>query len=124
MNRHRQSGWLTIELTVSIAILSAILIALGSILYSSGNYNRILWARQQCIAAGQAQLDSIATTGNPLPTVDIERLWPQIQCTVDASPGTGPWESLRLVRVQVQTRVRNKTIEVVCSRYLPIEDRP
>jgi type II secretory pathway pseudopilin PulG len=122
MKRHRQSGWLTIELAVALAVLLTIMAALGSLLYSTGNYNRILWARQQCIAAGQAQLDSIAKTGNPLPPADVERLWPGIHCTVEAAPGTGPWQALRQVRIQVNTRVRNKTVEVVCCRCLPSED--
>lgn len=122
MKRHRQSGWLTIELAVALAVLLAIMAALGSLLYSTGNYSRILWARQQCIAAGQAQLDCIAKTGKPLPASDVERLWPGVQFTVDSSPGAGPWDSLRQVRIQVNIRVRNKTVEVVCSRYLPSED--
>lgn len=122
MNRHRQTGWITIELTVAICVLAAILAALGSMLYSSGTYNRILWARRQCIVAGQAQLDCIAKTGKPIPAADIERLWPGVQCTLETEPGTGPWESLRLVRIQVRTQVRNKTVEVLCSRYLRVED--
>jgi type II secretory pathway pseudopilin PulG len=113
---------MTIELVVAMAVLLTIMAALGSVLYSTGNYNRILWARQQCLAAGQAQLDSIAKTGRPLPSADLERLWPGIRCTVEAAPGTGPWQALRQVRIQVNTRVRNKSVEVVCCRYLPSED--
>jgi type II secretory pathway pseudopilin PulG len=122
MKRHLQSGWITIELVVAIGVLVAILAALGSILYSSGNYNRILWARQQCLAAGQAQLDCIAKTGKPVPPADAERLWPGIQCTLETEPGTGPWEPLRLVRVGVRARIKNKTVAVVCSRYLRVEE--
>jgi type II secretory pathway pseudopilin PulG len=113
---------MTIELVVAIGVLVTILAALGSILYSSGHYNRILWARQQCLAAGQAQLDCIAKTGKPVPPADMKRLWPGIQCTLETAPGTGPWEPLRLVRVQVRAKVRNKTVEVQCSRYLRAEE--
>jgi type II secretory pathway pseudopilin PulG len=122
MKRQKRSGWITLELVVAIGVLMAIIAALGSILYSSGKYNRMLWARQQCIAAGQEQLDCIAKTGHPIPSTDFERLWPGIQCALEFTPGTGSWDALRLVRVQLHTRVRNKTVEVLCSRYLQVEE--
>ena len=122
MTRKPQRGWMTLELVVALVVLVAMISALGSLMYSSGMYNQLLLARRQCYAAGQAQLDCITKTGGPVPPDEFARLWPGVECVVRRVPGAGEWSALELVEVSVRTRVRNKTVEVLCNRYVTVRE--
>ena len=122
MRRDIQRGWMTLELVVALVVLVAMISALGSLMYSSGMYNQLLLARRQCYAAGQAQLDCITKTGRPVPPDEFARIWPGVECAVRRVPGAGEWSTLELVEVSVRTRVRNKTVEVLCNRYVTVRE--
>lgn len=113
-----QRGFFLIELVTSIAILGVLFTSLALGLRGFADYNRYHLARQHCIAAAQAQLDSIALRGAPLPDEDIERLWPDVELTAAATDGSGPWQSLQLIQVTARGAVRKKSVVVTMSRYI------
>lgn len=116
-NFHR--GIMLPEITVGLAVLGLLAAGIYLSTRTFKGINHYHHARQQCLAAGQAQLDSLVCRGTLLPKEQSEKLWPGVTVTVEKSAGTGPWQGLR--RVCVITRCINdvgKKIEVRQSRYL------
>jgi len=112
------SGYLLTELIVALTILGMLFIVLASSLYGFAKFNRYQLVRQRCISAAQAQLDSIAVTGKPIPDQDFKRLWPRLTVSVHQSPGTGQWEGMKLVSVTARGGSFNKEVEVQLHRYI------
>ncbi|GAJ03972.1 unnamed protein product, partial [marine sediment metagenome] len=74
----KYGGFFITEIVVASAILAILLVGLALSLYGFAKFNRYQLVRQQCIAAVQAELDSITITGKPIPDEDFKRLWPKL----------------------------------------------
>ena len=122
-NKHRQHGWLMIEVLVTIWILVMLTGALTAVTLTAGKGNRQLWARQQALYAVEAQLDCLTHAAAPLPAEEFERLWPGFVSAIEFAPGTGPNEGLEYATVTVTGRVSKKDIRVTGQRYIPRRDQ-
>jgi len=112
-------GFLTTELIVSMAIIGLIIVGLTVSLSGFGSFNDLQWARQRCLAAAQAQLDSITATGTPLSPDEMVRLWGRaVDVSVASEPGEGQWQNLTLVRVTASAQPGPRRTTVHLARYV------
>ena len=110
------------DIAVSLGVLGIILAGLAVSLAGFRTFNHYQLTRQRCMAAAQAQLDSIAATGKPIDDEDFRRLWPKLSVSIDRAPGTGQWRNLELVEATATGISLGKQVKVKLSRY--ISDRP
>ncbi len=120
----RREGFLLTEITVSLIILGMLLAGLALSLHGFAKFNRYQLVRQKCIAAAQAQLESMAATGGPIPDGDLARLWPNLTVSTTKSPGTGQWLGTELVEVTATGKSFRKEIKIQLSRYFPGNNPP
>jgi type II secretory pathway pseudopilin PulG len=120
-NRYR--GFLLTEIVVSMTILGILVAGLAMSLHGFAKFNRYQLVRQQCIAAAQAEIESIAATGGPIPDEDLARLWSNIAVSVEKSAGTGQWLQMELVEVTAVGKSFRKEVKIQLSRYFPA-DKP
>lgn len=118
MNSKRQTGFMLAEFIVAMTVLGMVLIGLAISLDGFAKFNRYQLVRQRCIAAAQAQLDSVSATGEPIAEADFERLWPRLNCEVDKSPGAAQWEGTTLVEAAVRGEAHGREVTVVMRRYV------
>jgi type II secretory pathway pseudopilin PulG len=111
-------GFLLTEIIVALSLLGLLLAGLALSLNGFARFNRYQLVRQRCIAAAQAQLDSIATTGEPVPDEDFKRLWPKLGVSFKRSPGAGQWEGMQLIEVTASGKSFHKDVEIQLSRYI------
>lgn len=116
----RQGGFLLAEALVTIGVLGMLLTTFWMSISLCSKLNRYLLARQQCIAAAQAQLDAVAATGEVLGEEKMEKLWPNVRVTIEKEAGTGQWEGLMRFRAIAET-VRGKSQCVTLVRYVRAE---
>ena len=117
--RAEPSGWMLAEVLTSLAIVGMLLTGLALALGGLKRFNAFQLLRQQCLAAGQAQLDSIAATGQPITREDLARLWPGLSAQIDRSAGQGDWAGLTLVKVSTAgTTDYRKKVTLTLSRYI------
>lgn len=122
-SRHgKHGGYLLTETAVALGLLGILLSGLGLSLHGFAKFNRYQLTRQQCIAAAQAQLDSIAATGKPVPDEDMGRLWPKLNVTIEESAGAGQWEGLKLVEVTAAGKSFGNEVKVQLCRYMLIKE--
>jgi len=117
----KNSGWALTELIVSIGILGMIMGGLYMSMNTCRVFNKYQLFRQRCVAAAQAQLESIAATGEKISDKDNERLWPDVEISVEQKDGSGDWQGLRLITVTARNVRLKKTVSVKLSRYLSME---
>jgi len=122
-NKTRE-GFLLTEMTVSLTIMAILMVGLALSLHGSAKFNRYQLVRQKCIAAAQAELESMAATGGPIPDEDFARLWPNISVSTTKSPGTGQWSSMQLVEVTAVGKSFRKEVKIQFSRYFPGDSPP
>jgi type II secretory pathway pseudopilin PulG len=115
---HRRRGWALVEAIIALGLLSMVATILALTQSDAGRFNAVQLARQRCIAAAQAQLDSISAGGRELPPGEVARLWPGLKTGVSRSPGQGQWQGLTLVRVQADGVARDRPVSVVLARYV------
>jgi type II secretory pathway pseudopilin PulG len=120
--KDKYRGFLAVEMTIALTILGLLVVGLALSMNVIVRFNRHQLVRQQCIAAIQAQLDSIAATGEPVPDEEFKRLWPKLDISIEQSPGQGQWQSMKLVKVTSTGKSFRKDIMVSLSRY--IIDKP
>jgi type II secretory pathway pseudopilin PulG len=111
------------ELIVALSLLGLIFAGLALSMQGFGAFNRHQWARQQCIAAAQAQLDSLTTRGLLIETQTCQRLWPTVNMTVQRAPGIGQWDGLELARVTATSQAGPRQVRVDLARYLQPSSR-
>ena len=116
----RQFGFALAETIVSVVLVGAILIALAIFMQATSKFNRYQLTRQQCVAAAQAQLDSISATGRLIGDEDVQRLWPNVLLTVSRSRGDGKWQGTERVQVAATGRVGRTDVVVELSRYIRV----
>ena len=114
----KDSGFLFVEIVVALAILGMLLVGLALSLHGFAKFNLYQLVRQQCIAAGQAELDSITTIGKPIDDEDFKRLWPKLSISIEESAGTGQWQGMKLVEVTTNGMSFSKEVEVQLARYV------
>lgn len=119
----KYSGFFLTEIIVASAILGILLVGLAMSLYGFAKFNRYQLVRQQCISAAQAELDSITTTGKPIPDEDFKRLWPKLDVNIISSAGTDQWQAIVLVEVTTNGMSYNKEVKVTLARYI-LENKP
>ena len=115
-NRYR--GYLFAELMAALSVMGVLLVGFAISLDGFRRFNDYQLVRQHCIAAAQAQLDSITERGKSLNEEDFKRLWPKLTASIQESPGTGQWQGLRLVEVTVDGRSFNRQVQIKLSRYV------
>lgn len=120
----KYKGYLLTEIIVSIAVLVILILAFTMSLNGFVRFNRVQLVRQQCTAAAQAQLDSIATTGKPIPDEDFKRLWPKLNISFKQSDGTGQWQGTKLVEVEANGMGFSHPVKIRLSRYIAAESPP
>lgn len=114
----KPSGFLMAEMIVSFTLLGVIFMGLALSIHGSGLFNRYQWARQRCIAAAQAQLDSIAARAVAIDDETCQRLWPGITISVERTPGTGQWSGLQRVEVTATAQAGPRQTTVELARYV------
>ena len=115
-NKYR--GFLLTEVIVAMGLLGLLLAGMALSLHGLAKFNRYQLIRQRCIAAAQAQLDSIVTTGKSIGDEDVERLWPGLSLSVKRSPGTEQWQGLERLEVTASGKSFRKEVKIRLSRYV------
>ena len=123
-DNERFAGWILAELSVSIAIIIVLLGSLALALNSFGRMNEYQLNRQRCAAAAQAQLDSIAATGQQIEQTEVTRLWPGIATALEQKPGSGDWEGMIMVVVTARTVNTQKPVSITLARYVLAKQEP
>jgi type II secretory pathway pseudopilin PulG len=113
----KYAGFTIAEVVVALVVLGMVVSGLALSLQTFAKLNRCQWMRQRCIAAAQAQLDSIAVTGQAIRDEDFRRIWPNLSVSIKESAGTGQWEGMKLVRVTANGRTFGKEVQVQLCRY-------
>ena len=116
----KYKGIFLVEIIVGFSVLAMLMLCLGISLYGFAKFNLYQLVRQQCIAAAQAQLDSINATGNPVSEDEFKRLWPKIDVTIEQSEGTSQWTGLTLVRAKTKGMSYSTPVNIELSRYIAI----
>jgi type II secretory pathway pseudopilin PulG len=114
----KHDGFLMAELTIALTVLGILLVCFALSLQAFAQFNSYQLVRQRCIAAAQAELDSIAATGNSIPAEDFQRLWPRLNVSIKKSLGTGQWEGMELVKVTTKGKSFRNEINIQLSRYV------
>jgi len=119
----KYGGFLFTDLVVGLAVLGILLTGLALSLHGFAKFNHYQLLRQRCIAAAQAELDSIAITGRPIPDESLKRLWPKVSVSIQQSEGAGQWEGMKLVKVTASGKSFRKQVKVQLSRYILGEEQ-
>ncbi len=115
--KNKSGGFTIAEVLVALVVLGMVVSGLALSLRTFAKLNRWQWMRQHCIAAAQAQLDSIAVTGEAIREEDFRRLWPNLTVSIKESAGAGQWEGMKLVQVTANGRTFGKEVKVQLCRY-------
>jgi len=116
-------GWIIAEAMVSVSILGLLLAGFSMTQGRLAGFNRAQWLRHRCVLAAEAQLDSIAATGAPIPPADFERLWPGLKSEITRTPGAGDWAGLTRVSAVAGGRAGDRRARVELVRYVKGADR-
>ena len=119
--KNKYGGFTIAEIIVALVVLGMVMAGLALSLGTFAKLNRCQWMRQHCIAAAQAQLDSIAVTGEAIRDQDFKRLWPDLGVSIKESAGAGQWEGMKLVQVTANGRTFGKEVKVQLCRYFLTE---
>ena len=115
-SRHRRALLLT-ELMVALAVLGTLMVGLALTLHSVRRFHQVLGVRQQCMAAAQAQIDSLMATGLAIDPNRIATLWPRLKVETEIRPGEGQWKGLDLVRARASGPSGPRIVTVTLARY-------
>jgi len=106
------------ELIVGITVLAALIISVTLSLHGFKQFNHYQWMRQHCLAAAQAQMDSVATCATVIPEPQLQALWPRVNVSLARHPGQGQWQGLQRINVTAQGKSYERTVKVTLSRYV------
>jgi len=115
-SRHRRALLLT-ELMVALVVLGTLMVGLALTLHSVRRFHQVLGVRQQCMAAAQAQIDSLMATGLAIDPNRIATLWPRLKVETEIRPGEGQWKGLDLVRARASGPSGPRIVTVTLARY-------
>lgn len=114
----KHGGFVLTEIAVAMAILGIVLAGLALSLHGFAKFNSYQLVRQGCIAAAQAELDCMTSTGRQIPDEDFGRLWPKLSVSVRKAAGTGQWQGMDLVEVTASGRNFRTEVSIRLSRYV------
>ena len=120
-SKRRFGGFIFAEIMVSLTVLAMLLAGVAFSLNGLAKFNRYQLIRQQCIAAAQAQLDSLTAMGRPIPDEDFKRLWPELRVSIEKTAGTGQWQNMELVEVTASGKSFRKQVQIRLSRYVRMD---
>jgi type II secretory pathway pseudopilin PulG len=118
MRARSTKGYLIAELLVSMALLALLTGAMTVAASTFSQLNDYQFTRQKCLAAAQAQLESLATTRQELSAEDIQRLWPTVALAVQRQPGAGQWAGLTRLSATASAPCRGQEVRVTLVRYV------
>lgn len=126
MIRNHHQGWITIEMISVVGVLLLIGVGLATLLGVTKRFNAEQMARMRCLAAAQAELDSLVVRGTGLGEDQVQRLWPGVALQVQRSAGQGDWEGLDRIEITAERALRGtrRTAQVRLVRYMPTEGQP
>ncbi len=116
--QRRTGGWLLTEMLVGMALIAMVIGALAAVRYRSRQLHAMHLLKQQCVSAVQAQLDTIAATGEVLPAADVRRLWPDVTVAIERTDGEGDWAGLTRVNAVATGQCDQRTVRVELGRYV------
>jgi type II secretory pathway pseudopilin PulG len=111
-------GFLMTEIIVALTVLAMLLAGVAFSLNGMAKFNRYQLIRQQCIAAAQAELDSLTATGQSISDEDFSRLWPELRVSIKETEGTDQWRGMELVEVTASSKSFRKQVQIRLSRYI------
>jgi type II secretory pathway pseudopilin PulG len=111
-------GFLMTEIIVALTVLAMLLAGVAFSLNGMAKFNRYQLIRQQCIAAAQAELDSLTATGQSISDEDFSRLWPELRVSIKETEGTDQWRGMELVEVTASGKSFRKQVQIRLSRYI------
>jgi type II secretory pathway pseudopilin PulG len=114
----RNDGFLLAEIIVSLTVMAMLLAGVAFSLNGIAKFNHYQLIRQQCIAAAQAELDSLTATGKPIKDEDFSRIWPGLSVSIEKSTGQGQWKGTQLVKVTTSGKYLRKRVTIELSRYV------
>lgn len=117
-NKQRNPGFMLAELIVGISVLAALIISVALTLHGFRQFNHYQWVRQHCLAAAQAQLDSVVKTSDMIPEGQLQALWPRVSVSLERHAGQGQWEGLQRIDVSAKAKSYERTVKVTLSRYV------
>ena len=121
-NKRRYGGFLFAEIAVSLTVIAMLLAGVAFSMNGIARFNHYQLVRQQCIAAAQAELDSLTATGMPIEDEDFSRIWPQLSVSIEKSAGQGQWQGTQLVKVTTSGKYLRKQVVIELSRYIAKEE--
>lgn len=121
--KRRSGGFIFAEIAVGLTVMAMLLAGVAFSLNGIAKFNHYQLVRQKCIAAAQAELDSLTATGRPIEDEDFKRIWPQLSVSIEQSTGQGQWQGIRLVKVTTSGRYLRKQVIIELSRYIS-QDEP
>ena len=106
------------EIIVALTVLAMLITVVAFSLNGMAKFNRYQLVRQQCVAAAQAQLDSFTATSKPIADEDFERLWPELNVSIEETAGTDQWQGTKLVEITASGKSFRKQVQIRLSRYI------
>jgi hypothetical protein len=94
---------------VSLMVLGILAICIAVTAHGVQRVHQVLAARQMCIAAAQAQIESIGAMGVAIEPNRLATLWPAVETQIQVIPDQGQWQGLMLVRATASVRLGQVT---------------
>jgi len=116
--KRRSGGFIFAEIAVSLTVMAMLLAGVALSMNGIAKFNHYQLVRQHCIAAAQAELDSLTATGKPIGDEDFSRIWPQLSVSIEKSAGQGQWQAAQLVKVTTSGKYFRKQVTIELSRYI------
>jgi type II secretory pathway pseudopilin PulG len=116
--KRRSGGFIFVEIAVGLAVMAMLLAGVAFSMNGIAKFNHYQLVRQQCIAAAQAELDSLTATGMPIEEEDFNRIWPQLNVSFEKTAGQGQWQAAQLVKVTTSGKYLRKQVTIELSRYI------
>ena len=116
--KSKSGGFIFAEIAVSLTVIAMLLAGVAFSMNGIAKFNHYQLVRQKCIAAAQAQLDSLTATGKPIEDEDFSRIWPQLNVSIEKSAGQGQWKAAQLVKVTTTGKYLRKQVTIELSRYI------
>jgi hypothetical protein len=118
-NKIKTKGFLALELYTGIALLTILTFCFAVSMNGFARINDYHIVKQRCIAAAQAQLDSIELTGTELSKEQFDCLWPKIDCQIQQTSPTDQWKGTKLIKVSAVSQSFNHKVKIELCRYIP-----
>lgn len=118
-NKLKTNGFLALEMQTSVILLALLLFCFTVGMNGFARINDYHIVKQRCIAAAQAQLDSIEMTGAELEKEKFESLWPKVEYQIQQSFPDEQWKGTKLIRVSAASQSFNHKVKIELCRYIP-----